>query len=96
MAEHSLEVKPPEDVTLMVVSKNGQQYELPAGKFTMITFNYEGDTLIFEGKSIKQIASLKTISDMFWMILALTAKGFEIRPNEPLDILQKVLSNVKK
>lgn len=96
MAEHSLEIKPPEDVVLMIVSKGGQQFELPAGKFTLITFNYEGDTLIFEGKTVKQIASLKTISDMFWMILSLTSKGFEIRPNEPLEILKKVIGGEQK
>ncbi len=92
MAEHALQIKPPEDVVLVVMGKSGQQFELPAGKFTLITFDYEGDTLIFEGKTIKQIATLKTISDMFWMILSLTAKGFEVKPNEPLEILKKVLN----
>ena len=96
MAEHTLEIKPPEDTTLVVVSKGGQQIDLPAGKFSLITFDYEGDTLIFESKNMKQIASLKTISDMFWMILALTTKGFEIRPNEPVEIIQKIAEMSKK
>jgi len=96
MAEHALQIKPPEDIVLVVMGKAGQQFELPAGKFTLITFDYEGDTLIFEGKTIKQIATLKTISDMFWMILSLTAKGFEVKPNEPLEILKKVLSEGEK
>ncbi len=95
MAEHALQIKPPEDVVLVVMGKNGQQFELPAGKFTIVTFDYEGDTLVFEGKNIKQIATLKTISDMFWMILSLTSKGFEIKPNEPLEILKKVLGDGK-
>ena len=90
MAEYNVEVKAPVDVLLTVLSKQGQQIKLPKDKFVHLTLEYEGDTLLFDGENIKQIASLKSIGDVFWMILSLTSKGFEFRPNEPLDIIKKL------
>ena len=46
---------------------------------------------MFEGANVKAMASLKTISDAFWMILSLASKGFECKPNEPKEMLEKVL-----
>ncbi len=91
MADYTVNIKPPENVFLTIVGAEGQEIELKAGEFTQITFDYEGNTLIFEGKHTSFIASLKTISDVFWMILALSARGFEVKPNEPLDILKTCL-----
>ncbi len=90
MAEYHVEVKAPVDVLLTVVSKAGQQLSLPKDKFVHLTLEYEGDTLLFDGEGIKQIATLKSIGDVFWMILSLTSKGFEFKPNEPLEILKKL------
>ncbi len=92
MPDYTINIKPPENIYLTVVGTPGQQLELKAGEFTQVTFDYEGATLIFEGKHTYFVASLKTISDVFWMVLALTARGFEIKPNEPLDILKTVLN----
>lgn len=90
MAEYTLEIKPPEKVELTITGTQSQQITLQPGKFNIIVFDYEGDYLIFEGKTTKAIASLKTISDVFWMILSLTSKGFECSPNEPKAMLEKV------
>ena len=90
MAEYTITVTAPEKVDLSIVSAEGQQLILPKETPVQITFDYEKDTLIFEGATIKQIATLRTISDVFWMQLALTAKGFTITPNEPLEILKKL------
>ncbi len=92
MPDYTISIKPPENLYLTIVGAEGQELELKAGEFTQVTFDYEGTTLIFEGKHTSFIASLKTISDVFWMVLALTARGFEIKPNEPLDILKTVLN----
>ncbi len=91
MPDYTINIKPPENVTLTIVGPNGQEMELKAGEFTQVTFDYEGCTLVFEGKHTSFIASLKTISDVFWMMLALTARGFEIKPNEALDIIKTCL-----
>lgn len=91
MAEFTLEIRPPEKVELTVASAAGQQLILKPGKWNKVSFDYEGETLIFAGKKTQFVANLRSISDVFWMILALTSKGFEIRPNEPLNILKKVL-----
>ncbi len=91
MPDYTVHIKPPENVSLTIVGAEGQELELKAGEFTQVTFDYEGSTLVFEGKHTSFIASLKTISDVFWMVLALTARGFEIKPNEPLDIIKTCL-----
>ena len=91
MAEYTLELNPPEKVDLTITGTASQQITLQPGKFNIIVFDYEGDYLIFEGTNVKAIASLKTISDVFWMILSLTSKGFECKPNEPKEMLEKVL-----
>lgn len=90
MAEYTVEIKPPEKVELTIAGAGGQQLELKPGKWTRVTFDYEGEQLIFQGKKIQFVANLKTISDAFWMILALSAKGFQFRPNEPREILKKL------
>lgn len=90
MSEYTVEIKPPEKVELTITGITGQQLELKPGKWNKVTFDYEGEQLIFQGKKIQFVASLKCISDMFWMILALTAKGFQFKPNEPKDILKKI------
>lgn len=90
MAEYTVEIKPSEKVELTIAGATGQQIELKPGKWTRVTFDYEGEQLIFQGKKTQFAASLKTISDVFWMILALSAKGFQFRPNEPKDILKKI------
>ncbi len=92
MADYTINIMPPENIILTIVGESGQEINLPAGVFTEVTFDYEGNTLIFEGKHTSFIASLKTISDVFWMVLALTARGFEIKPNEPLDIIVSLVS----
>src|SRR3989344_9381435 len=91
MAEYTLEIKPPERVELTITGTASQQITLSPSKFNIVVFDYEGDYLIFEGKTVKAVASLKTISDVFWMILSLTSKGFECKPNEPKEMLEKVL-----
>ncbi|MCK5474770.1 MAG: hypothetical protein KAI53_05170 [Candidatus Aenigmarchaeota archaeon] len=90
MAEYTITITAPEKVDLSIVSSDGQQLILSKGNPVQVTFDYEKDTLIFEGTTVKQIATLRTISDVFWMQLALTSKGFEITPNEPLEILKKL------
>ncbi len=90
MAEYTITITAPEKVDLSIVSADGQQLILSKGSPVQVTFDYEKDTLIFEGTTVKQIATLRTISDVFWMQLALTSKGFEITPNEPLEILKKL------
>ena len=94
MAEYHVEVKAPVDTLLTVISKEGQQLKLPKDKFVHLTLEYEGDTLLFDGDGVKQIATLKSIGDVFWMILSLTSKGFEFRPNEPLEILKKLKDKI--
>lgn len=90
MAEYTIKIKPPEKMDLTITGTDSQQLALNPNDFQQITVDYEGDTLIFHGKKINAVASLKCISDVFWMILSLTSKGFTIEPNEPLDILKKI------
>ena len=90
MAEYTIEIKPPEKVELTVTGTQSQQITLHPDKFNIVVFDYEGDYLIFEGSTIKAVAALKTISDVFWMILSLTSKGFECNPNEPKAMLEKI------
>lgn len=91
MPDYSVEVKPPEQIELTISGSDGQQITLEPSKFQRVTFDYDGDTLIFQGKKIQSVASLRCIADVFWMMISLTAKGFEFRPNEALDMLKKVL-----
>ncbi|VVB61015.1 Uncharacterised protein [uncultured archaeon] len=91
MADYTIEIKPPEKMELIITGPEGQQIELDPNKFQQITFDYDGDTLVFQGKKVSSVASLRCISDVFWMILSLTSKGFEIKPNEPIEILKKVM-----
>ncbi len=91
IADYTIEIKPPEKMELIITGPEGQQIELDPAKFQQITFDYDGDTLVFQGKKVSAVASLRCISDVFWMILSLTSKGFEIKPNEPLDILKKAM-----
>lgn len=93
MAEYTIKMKPPERMDLTITGTDSQQLTLDPKEFQDITVDYDGDTLIFQGKKVNAVASLKCISDVFWMILSLTSKGFVIEPNEPLEILKKV--NVK-
>lgn len=90
MAEYTIRIKPPEQMDLTITGSDSQQLKLEPKEFQQITVDYEGDTLIFQGKKINAVASLKCISDVFWMILSLTSKGFDIEPNEPQDILRKL------
>lgn len=91
MADYTVDIKPPEEVELVIAGPEGQQITLSANKFQQITFDYDGDTLVFQGKKVNAVASLRCISDVFWMILSLTSKGFEIKPNEPLEMLKKAI-----
>jgi len=90
MPDFTMEIKPPEPVELIISGPEGQEIELDPKKFQQITFDYDGDVLMFQGKKVNAVASLRCISDVFWMILSLTSKGFEIKPNEPLEILKKL------
>ncbi len=91
MPDYTVEIKPPETLEVIISGSEGQQITLDSSKFQQITFDYDGDTLIFQGKTVQSVASLRCISDVFWMIVSLTSKGFEFRPNEPLEMLKKVL-----
>lgn len=91
MPDYSVEIKPPEKMEMIVSGADGQQITLDPAKFQRITFDYDGDTLIFQGTKVQAVASLKCISDVFWMMIALTSKGFEFRPNEAVEMLKKVL-----
>lgn len=91
MPDYSVEVKPPEKMDLIVSGSDGQQITLDHSKFQRITFDYDGDTLVFQGAKVQAVASLKCISDVFWMLISLTSKGFEFRPNEAVEMLKKVL-----
>jgi len=91
MPEYNVEIKAPEKVELTISSAAGAQIELKPGKWTKVTFDYDGEQLIFQGRKISFVANLQTISDVFWMILALSAKGFQFRPNEPKEILKKAM-----
>lgn len=90
MPDFTFEIKPPEAVELTISGPEGQQIELDPKKFQQVTFDYDGDVLMFQGKKVNAVASLRCISDVFWMMLSLTAKGFEIKPNEPLEILKRL------
>ena len=90
MAEYTIKLKPPEQMDLTITGTESQQLKLHPKEFHQITVDYDGDTLIFQGKKINAVASLKCISDVFWMILSLTSKGFKIEPNEPLEMLKKL------
>ncbi len=90
MAEYTIKLKPPEEMDLTITGTESQQLKLNPKEFQQIIIDYDGDTLIFQGKKINAVASLKCISDVFWMILSLTSKGFKIEPNEPLEILKKL------
>ncbi|RLG15267.1 MAG: hypothetical protein DRN71_01745 [Candidatus Nanohalarchaeota archaeon] len=90
MAEYTIKLKPPEQMDLTITGTESQQLKLNPKEFQQITVDYEGDTLIFQGKKINAVASLKCISDVFWMILSLTSKGFNVEPNEPLEMLKKL------
>ncbi|MCK5234182.1 MAG: hypothetical protein KAJ91_05170 [Candidatus Aenigmarchaeota archaeon] len=91
MPDYTVEIKPPETMEVIISGSEGQQIKLDSSKFQQITFDYDGDTLIFQGKSVQAVASLRCISDVFWMIMSLTSKGFEFKPNEPLEMLKKIL-----
>lgn len=93
MPDYTIEIKAPEKMDLTITGEVSQQLALDKGKFNQVTFDYDGDSLIFQGKKIQFVASLKCISDVFWMILSMAAKGFEVKPNEPRDILKKVLKS---
>lgn len=90
MTEYTINIKPPEKIDLTITGSDSQQLKLEPNEFQQITLDYEGDTLIFHGKKVNAVASLKCISDVFWMILSLTSKGFNIEPNEPQEILRKI------
>lgn len=91
MPDYTVEIKPPETMEVIISGSEGQQIKLDSSKFQQITFDYDGDTLIFQGKAVQAVASLRCISDVFWMIMSLTSKGFEFKPNEPLEMLKKIL-----
>lgn len=91
MPDYTVEIKPPEKLDLIISGADGQQIALDPVKFQRITFDYDGDTLIFQGTKVQAVASLKCISDVFWMLISLTAKGFEFKPNEAVDMLKKVI-----
>ncbi len=91
MPDYTVEIKPPETMEVIISGSEGQQIKLDSSKFQQITFDYDGDTLIFQGKAVQAVASLRCISDVFWMITSLTSKGFEFKPNEPLEMLKKIL-----
>ncbi len=90
MPEYTIKVKPPEEMSLTITGTESQQLKLNPKEFHQIIMDYDGDTLIFQGKKVNAVASLKCISDVFWMILSLTSKGFKIEPNEPVEILKKL------
>ena len=90
MSEYSVEIRPPEKMDLTITGAASQQITLKPGEFQKIIFDYDGDYLIFQGKKVNSVASLRCISDVFWMILSLSAKGFKFRPNEPLELLKKL------
>lgn len=92
MAEFMLTIRPPEKVDLTISGPQAQQIALDPTKATSVVFDYEGDVLIFQGDRVRAVASLKTISDVFWMILSLTSKGFDVTPNEPKEMLERIFS----
>lgn len=90
MAEFTMQITPPEKVDLTISGPQAQQITLEPTKVNTIVFDYEGDVLIFQGDRVRAIASLKTISDVFWMTLSLTSKGFEVSPNEPKEMFERI------
>ncbi len=90
MSEYTIKVKAPEKMDLTITGSESQQLTLDPKEFQQVTVDYDGDTLIFQGKKVNAVASLRCISDVFWMILSLTSKGFKIEPNEPAEILKKL------
>jgi hypothetical protein len=78
----------------------GGTWKIKSEDYVTISFPYKANIFTVTASSpnnnelsYNAIFSIDSISDVFWMILSMTASGFfQFKNNEPLQILRKTLN----
>lgn len=99
MNSYNIRIKIVEDGLVGKIKFRGNTYKILSDEFTELSIPYtetQVSVKVLEKESEETKAGwgfdIKSKSDIFWMILSLTANGyFEFEQNEPLQIIKKVL-----
>jgi hypothetical protein len=88
-----------ENLEVEILDMKGKSWRITSKEYTTVTFSYTDNSFTIASSNgnetdseYREVFSIESISDAFWMILAMTASGFfEFKRNEPVEILRRVL-----